>query len=97
MAKKKENSQEVTPKFLSIVYLVIILACIALLSTLIVLTALRIDKNNQLKAKEAAIVEKYNNLASTHEQLNDADYAEVYYDDNIMVIPSEDIVIEYQP
>ena len=57
MAKKKENSQEVTPKFLSIVYLVIILACIALLSTLIVLTALRIDKNNQLKAKEAAIVE----------------------------------------
>ena len=95
--EKREKNNEVTPKFLSIIYLSVILFCIALLATLIVLAALRIDNNNQLKAKEASIVEKYNEVATTHEQLNDADYAKVYFDDNVMVIPSEDVVIEYQP
>lgn len=95
--KTKKKTQTITPKFLSIVYICVIIFCIGILATLIVLASIRIQHNAELKDKEAEIVERYNDLATEHENLTDPDYAKVYFDDNVMYIPSEDVIIEYEP
>ncbi len=97
--KVKENvmTKKVTPKFMTIIYTAIIVFCVALVATLSVLTIVRLAKNAQLKAEAEAIVEKYNIEATQHNNKSDPDYAEVYFEGNIMYIPSENIIIEYQP
>ncbi len=96
---KKESmmTKRVTPKFLSFVYIGIMIFCGALLIVLIILTSLRLQKNAQLKAQAAEIVEKYNIEANQHNNKSDPDYAEVYFEGNVIYIPSEDVIIEYNP
>lgn len=97
--EKKDNvlTKKVTPRFMTTIYVVIIAFCVALISVLTVLVVLRVSKNAQLKAEADAIIEKYNIEATKHDNLTDPDYAEIYFDDGYVYIPSEDIIIEYQP
>jgi cell division protein FtsL len=96
MAEKTiKTKKPIPPQTMSIVYIVIIVCCVVLLITLIVLAGLKVKENQELKAKEEAIVEQYNNLANENENLSDPDYAEVYFDGGKIYIPSQDIIIEY--
>ena len=101
--EKKEASRnsvmtkKVTARFMTVVFISIIVFCVALVTTLSVLTIMRLSKNAQLKNQADAIVEKYNIEATQHNNKSDPDYAEVYFEGNVMYIPSENIIIEYQP
>lgn len=95
--KPKKQRKPLSSKTMSIIYIVIIGLCTALLITLVILTANRLQKNKELKAQEQAIQEEYREMAERHENLNDPDYAEVYFNENNMYIPSKDIIVEYRP
>ena len=94
---KRKMNQKATPRFLSILYIAIIIFCGVLLIVLVILTSLRLQKNAELKSQADAIVEKYNIEATQHNNKADPDYAEIYFDGNVMYIPSEDVIIEYRP
>ena len=97
--KVRENvmTKKITPRFMTVIYTAIIVFCVGLVATLSILTIIRLNKNAQLKAEADAIVEKYNIEATQHNNKSDPDYAEVYFEGNVMYIPSENIIIEYQP
>lgn len=90
--KIKNNDKS---KKLSILYIVLMALCTALLVTLIVFEAIQLKKNQQLKSEEASIVEEYNDLVTENDNLSDPDYAQIYFDGNNIYIPSHDVVIEF--
>jgi cytoskeletal protein RodZ len=90
--KIKNNDKS---KKLSILYIVLMSICTALLITLIVFEAIQIQKNQQLKSEEASVVEEYNNLVTENDNLSDPDYAQIYFDGNNIYIPSHDVIIEF--
>lgn len=98
-ASKKDNvmNKKITPKFLTGVYI----ALIAFMATLIILiatyTILKFKHYNELKAQAEEIREKYNIEAQKKNNMNDSDYADIYFDGDTIYIPSEDVIIEYKP
>ena len=94
---KANSKKSVSKNTMILIYSIVIAFCVAILVVLLTLTIISINRNKELKAQEAQVVEHYNELAQKEENLADPDYAEVYFDGNIIYIPSEDVVIEYQP
>ncbi len=84
-------------KGLSILYIAIMAFCTLLLVALVILSAYKIQQNRELKAKEQAVIEKYQDLAKENENLKDEDYARIYFEGENLYIPSKDIIIEYHP
>lgn len=95
--EKAIKNKEVSPKFLKMIYIIIISFCLLIVITLSLLLILRVNKNNELKKQAEEIVERYRIEANEFNNKNDPDYAEIYFDGNVMYIPSEDIIIEYKP
>lgn len=95
--EKAIKNKEVSPKFLKMIYIIIISFCLLIIITLSLLLILRVNKNNELKKQAEEIVERYRIEANEFNNKNDPDYAEIYFDGNVMYIPSEDIIIEYKP
>ena len=89
--------RKASPKFMNTIYIIVIAFCSALLITMVILTSFRLQRNAQLKEEVNAIIEKYNIEANEHNNKSDPDYAEVYFDGNIIYIPTEDVIIEYNP
>ena len=96
---KSENTQRkgLSKKTMILIYSLVIAFCVTLLIVMMVLTFFAMQRNKELKAQEAKVVEHYNELAQKEENLADPDYAGVYFDGNVIYIPSEDVIIEYQP
>lgn len=84
-------------KGLSVLYIIIMAFCSVLLVALVILSSYKIQQNRELKAKEQAIIEKYQDLAKENENLKDEDYARIYFEGENLYIPSKDIIIEYRP
>ena len=87
----------VNKKFITIIYVSLITFCVSLLTLLLVFTIIRVCKNAQLKKEADAIVERYRTEASQHNNKKDPDYAEIFFDNNVVYIPNEDIVMECHP
>lgn len=96
-AVEKQEHQPKSSKTMSIIYISVIFACVALLCIFIILSSLKISEYRSLKARENEIVQKYEELAKDHENFKNEDYAEAYYDNENIYIPSKDIIIEYHP
>lgn len=95
---KEYNSKNTrSSKGLSILYIAVMVFCSVLLLVLVILSAYKLKENKELKAKEAAIVEKYKDLAKENENIKDEDYARIYFEGENLYIPSKDIIIEYRP
>ncbi len=86
-----------SPKTLKIIYLAVIIFCVAAIALMIIFMSISFNKNQQLKKEADAIVEKYKIEATDHNNKNDPDYAEVYFDDNVIYIPNDNIIIEFHP
>lgn len=82
---------------MSIVYIVVIMLCVVILAVMIAFSGMQISKNAALKLKENEIIQKYEDLAKQSENFKDEDYAQIYFDDQNIYIPSKDIIIEFQP
>ncbi len=95
--KEYTASNTRSSKKLSILYIAIIGLCTVVLVVLVILSAYKIKQNQELKAKEAEIIEKYKNLAKENENIKDEDYARIYFEGDNLYIPAKDIVIEYRP
>lgn len=95
--KEYTASNTRSSKKLSILYIVIMGLCSVVLVVLVILSAYKIKQNQELKAKEAAIVEKYKDLAKENENIKDEDYARIYFEGDNLYIPAKDVVIEYHP
>ena len=95
---KEYNSKNTrSSKGLSILYISVMVFCSIVLLVLVILSAYKLKENKELKAKEAAIVEKYKDLAKENENIKDEDYARIYLEGENLYIPSKDIIIEYRP
>lgn len=92
---KKKNVDKVQIK--KIVYLGIIALCVIVLAFMVTYTCFKYQKNAQLKKDADAIVEKYKMETIEHNNKKDQDYADIYFDDNVIYIPNENVIIEYQP
>lgn len=113
MKKKKEvveapktQAKEVTKKvavstkgknIMSFVYLGIIIVSIVTMVTLLFVTFGQMKENSRKKAELVQLQKQFEEIATRHENLNDEDYAEVYFNGNTMYIPADKIVIEYKP
>ncbi len=95
MKKQKQKMDRV--QVMKLIYIGIIFACVAVIGFMVSFTCFRYQKNIQLKKQADEIVEKYKTEATQHNNKNDPDYAEIYFDDNVIYIPNEDVVIEYRP
>ena len=97
--EKTENitkpKKDLTPKTMSIIYIGIIICSTIVLIVLVVFAAIRINENNALLKRQEQIVEQYTELATENENLSDPDYANIYFDDENVYIPSQDIIIEF--
>lgn len=93
----KHSNKKATPKFLSVVYICIIGFCVSLVTTLVIMASIKIYSNFQLKKEAEAILEKYRTEANQHNNKADPDFAEIYFEGNVIYIPSENIIIEYHP
>lgn len=97
MAETKKQSRTASNKPRAVLYILVIIFCIVLLAVRVILSAYQIQKNQSLRAKEAAIVEKYKDVAQENNNIKDKDYADVYFDGNNIYIPYEDVILEYEP
>lgn len=95
--EKEEKQKKDNRKFLSALYVGIIMICSIVFVTLIILSAMKIEENKRLTLREQEIINQYQDLAKENENIKNEDYAKVYFDGENMYIPSKDIVIEYQP
>ena len=95
--EKEEKQKKDNRKFLSALYVGIIMICSIVFVTLIILSAMKIEENKRLTLREQEIIDQYQDLAKENENIKNEDYAKVYFDGENMYIPSKDIVIEYQP
>ena len=95
--EKEEKQKKDNRKFLSALYVGIIMVCSIVFVTLIILSAMKIEENKRLTLREQEIIDQYQDLAKENENIKNEDYAKVYFDGENMYIPSKDIVIEYQP
>ncbi len=86
-----------SPRTLKIIYLSVIVFCVVAIALMIIFMSISFNKNQQLKKEADAIVEKYKIEATDHNNKNDPDYAEVYFDDNVIYIPNDNIIIEFHP
>ncbi len=86
-----------SPKTLKIIYFVVIIFCVVAIALMIIFMSISFNKNQRLKKEADAIVEKYKIEATDHNNKNDPDYAEVYFDDNVIYIPNDNIIIEFHP
>ena len=94
---KLAKEKKATPRFLSIVYIGLITFFVSALIAVITLATIKICDNIKLKKEAEAIVEKYRVEANQHNNRTDPDFAEVYFEGNVIYIPSENIILEYQP
>lgn len=92
-----KTSRLPSKKTRSIVYFSIILFSAVILVIRAVLSVYQIQKNQSLKEKEAAIIEKYKDIAQQNNNIKDQDYADVYFEGNNVYIPYEDVILEYEP
>lgn len=92
-----KTSRLPSKKTRSIVYFSIILFSAVILVIRAALSVYQIQKNHSLKAKEAAIIEKYKDIAQQNNNIKDQDYADVYFEGNNVYIPYEDVILEYEP
>lgn len=97
ITEKKVEHNPKSSKNMSIVYLTIILICVAILAVMVTFAGIQIQQNTALKKKEAEIIQKYEDLAKQNENFKNEDYAQIYFDDQNIYIPSKDIIIEFQP
>lgn len=98
MTKEKKPARPMDRvRVLRIVYISIIAVCVGVLAFMITFLCFKYQKNIQLKKQADSIVEKYNKAATEHNNLSDPDYAEIYFDNNVIYIPNEDVVIEFEP
>lgn len=95
--RRNALSKGVTPKFMSIIYVGIIVFCVSVVGLLIALTTIRLIQKSKLEKQAQSIIEKYNIEANEHNNKMDPDYAEVYFEGNVIYIPSDDVLIEYNP
>lgn len=95
--EKRAEHNPKSSKTMSIVYIVVIMLCVVILAVMIAFSGMQISKNAALKLKENEIIQKYEDLAKQSENFKDEDYAQIYFDDQNIYIPSKDIIIEFQP
>lgn len=98
-ASKKENvmKRKITPKFLTGVYIALIAFMVTLIALIATYTIIKVKHYNDLKAQAEEIKEKYNIEAQKKNNMNDSDYADIYFEGNTIYIPSEDVIVEYKP
>ncbi|MFA6587401.1 MAG: hypothetical protein WCS91_05720 [Bacilli bacterium] len=75
----------------------IALLAVAIASITIVTLTRSAREKAQLAEEETKLQEEYEDLAKKHEDLSDPDYAQVYFNQNNVYIPTKDIIIEYKP
>lgn len=92
---KKEKTKQNNSK--NIVYILIIVFSLVALISVLFMTVSSMQANKEKKQELDKIQEEFNELATLHENLNDDDYANVYFDGNKQYIPSDKLIIEYRP
>jgi hypothetical protein len=97
METKKEKKKIDHVQMMKLIYLGVIFGCVILIGFMVSFTCFNYQKNLELKKEADAIVEKYKTETNEHNNKNDPDYAEIYFDDKVIYIPNEDVIIEYQP
>jgi hypothetical protein len=95
MEKTAKEKKVLSPKAKTTIYISIMVASILLLVVLTVLVIYKIKENGELVRRENELREDYNRFAREHEDINDPDFAIIYFDDNGGYIPNEDLVIKY--
>ncbi|MFA6862064.1 MAG: hypothetical protein WCR56_06830 [Bacilli bacterium] len=93
--KPVKNKKFITSKQLSVVFIILMCLCIALLVTMVILTSIQYSENQRLKAEEDAIIQEYTDLETKNGNLSDEDYASVYFGDGTIYIPYQDVIIDY--
>lgn len=95
--QEKPKKKIISRKGMTAIYISVIAVSVVAIVTLFFVTLGQMKENARKKEELLELQKQFEEIATRHENLNDEDYAELYFKGDTIYIPSDRIIIQYQP